>query len=158
MNVLNNTFSSVIHSKNFRYFWFGQIVSVLGTWIQRTAQTWLVYKMTNSAFLVGLLSAAQFLPILLLTLPAGTVIDRFSKRKIMMVTQFGFLVLGVIMTVLVYANVVQYWEVVALALAYGALQSFDTTARQSFVVELVGHSSYDLLTSCSSTFFSGVNG
>lgn len=139
MNVLNNTFSSVIHSKNFRYFWFGQIVSVLGTWIQRTAQTWLVYKMTNSAFLVGLLSAAQFLPILLLTLPAGTVIDRFSKRKIMMVTQFGFLVLGVIMTVLVYANVVQYWEVVALALAYGALQSFDTTARQSFVVELVGH-------------------
>lgn len=153
MHFFDNTFSSLIHSKNFRYFWIGQCVSVMGTWVQRTAQTWLVYKMTNSAFLVGLLSAAQFLPILLLTLVAGTLIDRYSKRKILIITQSGFLALGVVMTVLVYTNVVQYWEVIAIALGYGVLQSFDTTTRQSFVVELVGHK--DLLNgiSLNSTVF-----
>ncbi|WP_056969209.1 MFS transporter [Lacticaseibacillus thailandensis] len=153
MHFFDNTFSSLIHSKNFRYFWIGQCVSVMGTWVQRTAQTWLVYKMTNSAFLVGLLAAAQFLPILLLTLVAGTLIDRYSKRLILIITQSGFLLLGVVMTVLVYTNIVQYWEVVAIALGYGVLQSFDTTTRQSFVVELVGHK--DLLNgiSLNSTIF-----
>ncbi len=119
MHFFDNTFSSLIHSKNFRYFWIGQCVSVMGTWVQRTAQTWLVYKMTNSAFLVGLLAAAQFLPILLLTLVAGTLIDRYSKRLILIITQSGFLLLGVVMTVLVYTNIVQYWEVVAIASVTG---------------------------------------
>lgn len=67
MNVLRSTFSS-LRVPNFRYFWIGQCVSVMGTWVQRTAQTWLVYEMTKSAFLVGLLSACQFIPILLLAL------------------------------------------------------------------------------------------
>lgn len=138
MQVLNTMFAS-LKSRNFRYFWIGQCVSVMGTWVQRTAQTWLVYQMTKSALLVGLLSAAQFLPILLLTLVAGTLIDRYSKRTILIITQSGFLILGVIMTVLVYTKIVQYWQVLLIALGYGFLQSFDTTTRQSFVVELVGH-------------------
>lgn len=110
----------------------------MGTWVQRTAQTWLVYQMTGSAFLVGVLSACQFIPILLLTLVAGTMIDRHSKKKILMTTQAGFLVLGIIMTVLVYTKAVQYWQVLLIAIAYGVLQSFDTPTRQSYVVELVG--------------------
>lgn len=111
---------------------------MMGTWVQRTAQTWLVYQMTGSAFLVGVLSACQFIPILLLTLVAGTMIDRHSKKKILMTTQAGFLVLGIIMTVLVYTKAVQYWQVLLIAIAYGVLQSFDTPTRQSYVVELVG--------------------
>ncbi len=138
MDFFSSTFSS-LRVPNFRYFWLGQCVSVMGTWIQRTAQTWLVYQMTRSALLVGVLAAAQFLPILLLTLVAGTLIDRYPKRNILIITQAGFLVLGVIMTAIVYLNVVQYWMVLLIALGYGVLQSFDTPTRQSFVVELVGH-------------------
>ncbi len=110
----------------------------MGTWIQRTAQTWLVYQMTNSAFLVGVLTACQFIPILLLTLIAGTVIDRHPKKLILLTTQTGFLILGVIMTILVYAKIIQYWQILLIAILHGVLQSFDTPTRQSYVVELVG--------------------
>lgn len=152
MNFFSNTFSS-LKVPNFRYFWIGQCVSVMGTWIQRTAQTWLVYQMTKSALLVGILSACQFLPILLLTLVAGTMIDRHPKRQILMITQAGFLFLGVIMTAIVYLHVVQYWMVLLIALGYGVLQSFDTPTRQSFVVELVGHKNLMNGISLNSTVF-----
>jgi MFS family permease len=82
--------------------------------------------MTKSALLVGILSACQFTPILALTLVAGTLIDRYPKRRILMLTQAGFLVLGVIMTVIVLTGIVQYWMVLLIALGYGCLQSFDT--------------------------------
>ncbi len=137
MTVLHSMFSS-LRVKNFRYFWFGQCISVMGTWVQRTAQTWLVYQMTKSALLVGILSACQFIPILLLTLVAGTLIDRYPKRKILLLTQTGFLILGSIMTLIVYLKVVQYWQILLIAIGYGLLQSFDRPTRQSFVVELVG--------------------
>lgn len=136
-NFLSNTFSS-LQSRNFRNFWLGQCISVIGTWVQRTAQTWLVYKMTNSALLVGILSACQFIPILLLTLFAGTIIDRFPKKKILLLTQSGFLILGLIMTSLVFFNLIKYWEILLIAIGYGILQSFDTPTRQAFVFELVG--------------------
>ncbi|MFT8446047.1 MAG: MFS transporter [Liquorilactobacillus nagelii] len=136
-DFLSSTFSS-LQSRNFRNFWLGQCISVIGTWVQRTAQTWLVYKMTNSALLVGILSACQFVPILLLTLFAGTIIDRFSKKKILLITQSGFLLLGLLMTGLVFFNLIQYWEILLIAISYGVIQSFDTPTRQSFVYELVG--------------------
>ncbi|MDN2453865.1 MFS transporter [Lactobacillus sp. UCMA15818] len=152
MNVLRSTFSS-LQNRNFRYFWFGQCISVMGTWIQRTAQTWLVYQMTGSAFLVGILTACQFVPILLLTLIAGTVIDRCPKKRILLLTQFGFLLLGLAMTILVYTRLVQYWEVLVIAILYGILQSFDTPTRQSYVVELVGQKDLMNGISLNSTLF-----
>lgn len=99
--------------------------------------------MTKSALLVGILSACQFAPILALTLVAGTLIDRYPMRRILMLTQTGFLVLGVIMTVIVLTGIVQYWMVLLIALGYGCLQSFDTPTRQSFVVELVDHKRFN---------------
>ncbi len=125
----------------------------MGTWIQRTAQTWLVYQMTGSAFLVGVLTACQFVPILLLTLVAGTVIDRYPKKRILLLTQFGFLLLGLAMTVLIYTKLVQYWEILAIAILYGILQSFDTPTRQSYVVELVGQKDLMNGISLNSTLF-----
>ena len=125
----------------------------MGTWVQRTAQTWLVYQMTKSAFLVGLLSACQFAPILAFTLVAGTLIDRYPKRRILLITQAGFLFLGVIMTAIVYTHLVQYWMVLLIAIGYGVLQSFDTPTRQSFVVELVGHKDLMNGISLNSTIF-----
>lgn len=127
-HVFAATFSS-LRSKNFRRFWTGQCISVMGTWIQRTTQTWLVYQMTKSAFLVGLLAAAQFVPIMALTLVAGTLIDRYPKRQILLFTQFGFLLLGATMTLITYLKIVQYWQILAIALGYGILQSFDTPTR-----------------------------
>ena len=94
--------------------------------------------MTKSAFLVGLLAAAQFVPIMALTLVAGTLIDRYPKRQILLFTQFGFLLLGATMTLITYLKIVQYWQILAIALGYGILQSFDTPTRQSYVIELVG--------------------
>lgn len=136
-HIFGATFSS-LRSTNFRRFWIGQCISVMGTWIQRTTQTWLVYQMTKSAFLVGLLAAAQFVPIMALTLIAGTLIDRYPKRRILLMTQFGFLVLGAAMTIITFLKIVQYWQILVIALGYGILQSFDTPTRQSYVIELVG--------------------
>jgi MFS family permease len=152
MSVVGKMFSS-LRNRDFRYFWFGQCVSVMGTWIQRTAQTWLVYQMTKSALLVGVLSACQFVPILFLTLVAGTMIDRFPKRTILLLTQLGFLILGIMMTVLVYTKLIQYWQVLVIALGYGVLQSFDTPTRQSFVVDLVGRKDLMNGISLNSTIF-----
>ena len=147
-----SAFISLRH-RDFRYFWMGQCVSTMGTWIQRTAQIWLVYEMTKSAFLVGVLSACQFAPILVLTLFAGSVIDRYPKRTILIITQAGFVVLGFAMTAVVFFGVVQYWQVLLIAVLYGILQSFDNPTRQSFVIELVG--SKDLINgiSLNSTIF-----
>lgn len=139
--AIHRLFSSVFSSlrfKNFRYFWIGQCVSVIGTWMQRTAQTWLALKLTHSPFLVGLLTASQFIPIVIFSLPAGTIIDRVDKKKLLLWTQFGFLLLGVNLTLLTFFNVVQYWEVLVNAFIYGCLQSLDTPTRQSFVIDLVG--------------------
>lgn len=136
-HIFGATFSS-LRSTNFRRFWIGQCISVMGTWIQRTTQTWLVYQMTKSAFLVGLLAAAQFVPIMALTLIAGTLIDRYPKRRILLMTQFGFLVLGAAMTIITFLKIVQYWQILVIALGYGILQSFDTPTRQSYFIELVG--------------------
>ncbi len=136
-HVLANVFSS-LRFKNFRYFWLGQCISVIGTWMQRTAQIWLALELTHSPFLVGLLTAGQFIPIVILSLPAGTMIDRLDKRKLLLWTQFGFLLLGVNITLLTFFDVVQYWEVLLNATLYGILQSVDTPTRQSFVIDLVG--------------------
>lgn len=137
INLLTRTFSS-LSVKNFRYFWLGQCVSVMGTWIQRTASIWLAYRLTGSAFLVGLLTAGQFIPILALTLIAGSFSDRFSKKKILIITQSTFLLLGLIMTLLVFFKVIVYGEILLIVIVYGIFQSLDTTARQSYVFELVG--------------------
>lgn len=152
MNIIRTMFSS-LSEKNFRYFWLGQCVSTMGTWIQRTAQTWLVYEMTRSAFKVGLLAAFQFIPIMGLTLVAGTLIDRFPKRTILMITQAAFLLLGVVMTVLVSTDLVRYWQILLIALLYGCFQAFDTPTRQSFVVELVGQKNLMNGISLNSTIF-----
>ena len=114
-HVFAATFSS-LRSKNFRRFWTGQCISVMGTWIQRTTQTWLVYQMTKSAFLVGLLAAAQFVPIMALALVAGTLVGRYPKRQILLFTQFGFLLLGVTVPLVTYLMIVQYWQFSAVHL------------------------------------------
>ncbi len=135
--VLETTFSSLKY-KNFRYFWFGQCISLMGTWMQRTAQVWLVYTITKSPFLVGLLGVCQFTPMLLFTLFAGVFVDRFPKRKILLLTQFLFMLQAVVLTLLTYSGVIRYWHILVLSAFFGLTQTLDMPARQSFFIELVG--------------------
>lgn len=131
------TFRSLQY-KNFRLFWFGQCISLTGTWMQRTAQTWLVYTVTKSPMLVGIVGVCQFMPMLLFSLFAGVLVDRFSKKKLLIFTQLLFLLQAVLMTLLTYTGQIQYWHILLLSTLFGFTQTLDMPARQSFFIDLVG--------------------
>lgn len=135
--MLKTTFRALQY-RNFRLFWFGQCISLTGTWMQRTAQTWLVYTVTNSPMLVGIVGVCQFMPMLLFSLFAGVLVDRFSKKKLLIFTQAMFLLQSVIMTLLTYTGQIQYWHILVLSTLFGFTQTLDMPARQSFFIDLVG--------------------
>ena len=123
---------------NYRVFWLGQLVSVSGTWMQTTAQAWLVLKMTNSPLALGTVTMLQFLPVTVLTLFGGVLVDRLPKRKVVFCTQTVAALQALLLAVLVLTNTVQLWQIYALALLLGVVNAFDNPTRQAFVVELVG--------------------
>jgi MFS family permease len=124
--------------RNYRLFWFGQLVSVTGTWMQTLAQSWLVLSLTSSAFLLGLVAVFQFAPVLLLGMVAGVIADRVPKRNLLVVTQALAAVQAALLALLVWSDRVELWHVYALALGLGTVNAFDMPTRQSFVVEMVG--------------------
>ncbi|HEU5262534.1 MAG TPA: MFS transporter [Gemmatimonadales bacterium] len=130
-------FGALAH-RNFRLFFFGQGVSLIGTWMQNVAQGWLVYELTNSPFYVGLVSALGSLGVLLLTIYAGIIVDRTNKHRVVIVTQALSMVPAFALAVLVWTNAVAVWHVAALAAFLGVLNAFDIPARQAFIVELTG--------------------
>jgi MFS family permease len=124
--------------RNYRLYWFGQLISQSGSWMQRTAQDWLVLQLTHSPFALGLVTALQFLPIMLLSLVGGVISDRMSKHKLILITQTAALIQTVIFAVLVTTNLIQLWHIYVLAAAQGVINAIDNPARQTFAVELVG--------------------
>lgn len=137
VSVLGAIFSSLKH-RDFRIFWIGQCVSLMGTWMQRTALIWLVYTMTDSPFLVGLVGVALFLPMLLFSLFAGAVVDRFPKRKILIVTQSLLMLQAFALAMLAFFNSEQYWQLLLLCAFLGITTTIDMPARLSFFADLVG--------------------
>ncbi len=135
--VIPSAFGALRH-RNFRLFFIGQLVSLVGTWMQQVAQAWLVLTLTNSAFYVGLVGALGSLPVLLFSLPAGAVADRMSKLKLIIMTQTGAMILAFILAALVYAKVVTVLHIIILAALLGVVSAFDVPGRQSFFVEMVG--------------------
>lgn len=123
--------------RNFRLYWLGQLISLVGTWMQSVAQGWLMHRLTASAFMLGLLGFVQFLPVTLFSLWAGVVVDRMDKRRLLYVTQTAMLVQAVILATVVSAGAVKSWMVLALAMGFGIANAFDLPARQSFIVDLV---------------------
>ncbi|MCX7773304.1 MAG: MFS transporter, partial [Clostridia bacterium] len=113
-------------------------ISLIGTWMQNIAQPWLAYSLTKSPFLLSLVGALQFTPMLLFSLFAGVLIDRFPKKKILLVTQSASLVITMVLATLVFLGNVQYWHILVAATALGFVNTLDMPARQAFVVELVG--------------------
>ncbi len=131
-----NPFAALRH-RNFRLFFVGQLISLIGTWMQRIAQAWLVLQLTNSPFLLGLVSALQWLPVLFLSLIGGVAADRTSKRGLLVATQTLQMLQAFILGILVLTEAIQFWHVAALAAALGITAAFDIPTRQAFIFEMV---------------------
>jgi MFS family permease len=123
---------------NYRRYFVGQVISVSGNWMQLVAQMWLILNLPNSGVAVGLTAGLQFAPILLLGAWGGLIADRFSKRRVLMITQPLMALPALALWALVAAGTVEPWMVYALVLVRGTVNAFDNPARQSFVIELVG--------------------
>lgn len=136
-SVARRTFSS-LGVRNFRLFIIGQAISLCGTWMQTIAVSWLVLTITHSGTQLGLVVAAQFLPILLFGAWGGVVADRFNKRHILYTTQTLFGLLALILGLLVLTHSVHLWMIYALALGLGLVNAVDNPTRQAFVIEMVG--------------------
>ena len=135
--VLRSAAPALAH-RNFQLFLGGQFVSLIGTWMQTVAHGWLVYTLTGSAFLVGLVPALGGLPILLFTLYGGVLADRVEKRRFIMVLQALMLCEAVLLAVLTATGQITVTWVIVLAVVFGFLTAFEVPARQAFVVDLVG--------------------
>ncbi len=124
--------------RNFRLFFFGQGISLIGTWMQAVALGWLVLELTNSAFAVGLNQALRSLGVLVFTLYAGVVVDRVDKRRLIVWTQVLQMLEGLALAFLVWTKSATTWQVMVLSVLFGIVSAFDIPARQAFIVELVG--------------------
>lgn len=134
----SGTFAS-LRIRNYRLFFTGQVISNIGTWMNRIAQDWLVFTLTgNNPVALGVAAALQFAPTLLLSLWAGVLADRSDKRKMLIVLQSGMASCAVILGLLTVTGVVQIWQVYLLCLVFGCFVAFETPTRQSFVSEMVG--------------------
>lgn len=139
--------------KNYRVFWITQWIALIGFWLQLTTQQWLVYKMTDSAFLLGLLSACQFTPSLLFTLGTGLWIDHHNKRKILMGTQSLYMLQALLLGLLLLSGHETYGWLLFFAFFLGTIDAFDMPARMAFMPELVGKEALHSAVSLNSTNF-----
>ena len=136
-SITKALFRSLRH-RNFRLFWSGQLVSLIGTWMQNVGQAWLVLELTHSSLKLGIVSALQFLPMLFLSLFTGPFIDYFDKRRMIIWTQAALMVLAFVLSLLVWTGAVQYWHIIILATLLGVVNTIDMPARQAFIMEMVG--------------------
>jgi MFS family permease len=129
---------SSLSIRNFRIYWFGMFISLIGTWIQAVAQSWLVFQLTNSVFLLGLVGFLGSIPVFLLSLFGGVAADKMNKRNILLFTQSAFMVLAFILAILTQVKLITPAQIMLIAILNGVVMSFDAPSRQAVVVELVG--------------------
>jgi MFS family permease len=139
--------------RNYRLYASGQLVSLTGTWMQRVAQDWLVLQLTNSGTALGIVTALQFGPALLLGLYGGILADRSDKRRLLLVTQTVIALLALVLGLLDVTGLVAYWQVLVMATALGLTTAIDTPVRQAFVVEMVGKPDLTNAVAINSTIF-----
>jgi MFS family permease len=123
--------------RDFRLFWCGQLVSLIGTWMQSVGQSWLVLELTNSPFRLGLIGALQFGPILLFSFLSGAISDRVRKRRLLLGTQTALMLQAFTLAGLVWSGHVQFWHVAVLAALYGLATTLDMPSRQAYIAHLV---------------------
>ena len=134
--AIKNIFSS-LHSRNYRLYFTGQGVSLIGTWMQNIALSWLVYRLSGSVFLLGLVGFTTHIPSFILSPFAGVITDRFNRLKIMKLAQVFFMLHALTMAILVLTNTIEIWHIITLSIVFGIINAFDTPARQSLVIDLI---------------------
>src|SRR6267378_3213399 len=141
--------------RNFQLFIAGQLISLIGTWMQSTAQLWLVYKLTGSAALLGVFGFANQVPILFLASVGGYVGDRYNRHRGVIWTQTVALVLAFMLAALTLVGVVRVWEIVLIAFLAGIVNAFDVPIRQAFLVQMVGKEDLPNAIALNSSIFNG---
>ncbi len=141
--------------RNYRLFFGGQLISLIGTWMQIVAQSWLVYRLTGSSFLLGSVGFASQIPVFLLAFIGGSVADRYNKHKVIIGTQVASMVLAFILALLTLTDVVKVWHIFVLSALLGVVNAFDMPARQAFTVELVDKEDLMNAIALNSSLFNG---
>jgi MFS family permease len=141
--------------RNFALFFSGQIISLVGTWMQSVAQSWLVYRLTQSSALLGMVVFASMIPSFVLAPFGGLVADRFDRRRILVTTQSLAMILALVLAGLTIGGVVRVWEIIVLATLLGIVNAFDIPTRQAFVVEIVGREDMSNAIALNSSMFNG---
>jgi len=129
---------SSLSIRNFRIYWLGMFVSLIGTWVQVVAQSWLMFQLTNSVFLLGLVGFLSSIPIFLFSLFGGVVADRMNKKNVLLFTQNAFMLLAFLLALLTQMKLITPVQIMLIALLNGTVMAFDAPVRQAVVAELVG--------------------
>jgi MFS family permease len=146
---------SALYNRDFRLFWFGQIVSLSGTWMHSVAQSWLVYSISKSPLQLGIVASLASLPILLFTLFGGMVADRYPRRSILLVTQTLSIIPAAVLGFLTEWQSIAVWQVGLIAFLFGTINAFDIPARQAFLAEVAGKSDITSAIALNSAAFNG---
>ena len=126
-----------LQSRNYRLFFTGQTVSLIGTWMTRVATSWLVYRLTGSAALLGIVSFCSQVPMFFLGPIAGVWVDRWNRQRTLIATQVLSMLQSLALAALTLSGIIRIWHIIVLALAQGVINSIDMPARQSFVIQMV---------------------
>ena len=146
---------SSFRHRNYRLWFAGQLVSLVGTWMQIIAQGWLVYQISHSEFDLGLVGFAAAIPSLIISPWGGVATDRIPRRTLLVLTQTALMVMAFILALLSFANVVQVWHIIVLAALQGVVNAFDAPARLTFVFDMVGREDINNAIALNSTMFNG---
>lgn len=152
--VASRTLRALRH-RNFQLFFTGQLISLIGTWMQSVAQSWLVYRLTGSSALLGLVAFAGQIPVFLLAPIGGYAADRVKRHRMVIATQISSMVLALILAALTLGGRIQIWQLFLLSTLLGIVNAFDIPARQSFLVEMVGREDLMNAIALNSTMFNG---
>ena len=141
--------------RNFQLFFAGQLISLVGTWMQTVAQSWLVYRITGSTLLLGTVGFASQIPVFLIAPIGGTVADRSNRHRVVIATQTASMVLAFVLAVLTLTHRIQVWQIMVLAAALGTVNAFDIPARQAFLMDMVGREDLMNAIALNSSMFNG---
>lgn len=144
-----------LRHRNYRFFISGQLISLIGTWMQSVAESWLVYRLTGSAVLLGVVGFANRIPVLLFSTLGGVVADRYNRQHIVIATQLSSMCLAGLLAFLTLTHRIEVWHVLAIATALGMVNAFDIPARQAFVVQLVAREDLPNAIALNSSMFNG---
>ena len=144
-----------LRHRNFQLFFGGQLISLIGTWMQNVAQSWLVYKLTGSSLLLGAVGFSSQIPIFLLSPIGGAVVDRRNRHRLVIATQVASMILAFILAAITLLGIVKVWHIFVLSALLGLVNAFDIPARQAFLVEMVGKDDLMNAIALNSSMFNG---